>query len=74
VSAPLFVGDGLVARTLRVAPSDVAWVRYVVEAHDGLANIHIEKGGVVTLVTTREQVPRLDALIEDLERELDVQR
>ena len=71
MTAPLFVGPGMVARTIHVPRAEVAWVRYVVEAHDGLANVHVAKGGVVTLVTTEEQAELLDAVIEDLRAELE---
>ena len=70
MSAPLYVGPGLVSRTIEVARADVAWVRYVVEAHDGLANLHGDKDGTVTLVTTPSMVAELDRLIADLEDEI----
>ena len=72
MTAPLFVGPGLVTRTMRVPRADVAWVRYVIEAHDGLANVHVATGGVVTLVTTEGQAEMLDEVIGDLRDEIDV--
>ncbi|MFK7987925.1 MAG: DUF4911 domain-containing protein [Sandaracinaceae bacterium] len=70
MSAPLFLGPGLVARTIEVERADVAWVRYVVEAHDGLANLHGDKDGTITLVTTPGMLDELDRLIGDLSREI----
>lgn len=70
MSAPLFVGPGLVSRTVEVDRADVAWVRYVVEAHDGLANLHGDKDGTITLVTTPGMLGALDRLLDDLKSEI----
>lgn len=74
MTAPLFVGPGMVTRTIRVSREDVAWVRYVIEAHDGLANVHVQKGGVVTLVTTEEQAETLDGVLQDVEVDVALDR
>jgi len=74
VSAPLLLGPGLVARAVRVPKDQVAWVRYVVEAHEGLANLHFAPGGVVTLVTTAAQLDALEAVIGDLAEEIPLER
>ena len=65
MTAPLLVGPGLVARELRVPREEVAWVRWVIEAHDNLASVHVAPGGVVTLVTTESQVGVLDEVLAD---------
>ncbi len=70
MSAPLFVGPGLVSRTISVDRADVTRLRYVVEAHDGLANLHGDKDGTITLVTTPGMLEELDRLIGDLQAEI----
>lgn len=72
--APLLLDATLVARRVRVRKRDVAWVRYVVEAHDGLANVHVAPDGDVTLVTTGSQRAALDAVIDDLSAEIPLER
>jgi hypothetical protein len=74
VTSPLLLGPGLVARTVRVPKDQVAWVRWVVEAHDGLASLHFERGGVVTLVTTASQLDALEAVLDDLAAEIPLER
>jgi hypothetical protein len=69
VVASLPLGDGLCARRVRVERARVAWLRYVLEAHEGLAFMHSDGSGVVSLLTTESQREGLDALITDLERE-----
>lgn len=60
------LGEGLVARRVQVAREDVAWIRYVLEAHDGLANLHGASDGTITLVTTEDLASELDAVIGEL--------
>ncbi len=67
--APLPAGDGLCARRVRVERAQVAWLRYLLEAHEGLAFMHSDGSGQVSLLTTESQRAGLDALIADLERE-----
>ena len=73
-AAPLFVGPGLASRRVRVARRDVAWLRYVLEAHDGLANLHGDADGVITLVTTESLAPELDRVLDDLAGEMTLSR
>lgn len=62
-------GVGLVERTLVVSREQVGFVRYVVEAHEGLALMHGDGAGVVSLLAPESQAAGLDALIADLEAE-----
>lgn len=48
-------GEGLVERRARVKPENVAWLRYVLEAHEGLAFMHVEAPG-----SMRERAPNSD--------------
>lgn len=63
--APL-LGPGLVARRVRVPREEVAWLRYVLEAHDGLANLHGTGDGAITLVTTTSRAAELDEVLAEL--------
>ena len=74
MSAPLFVGHGLVARRVRVPRADVALLRYLIEAYDGLANLHGSGDGTITLVTTEERAAELDGLLDDLTAEMALER
>jgi hypothetical protein len=64
VSVPL--GPGLSSRRVRVSREEVAWVRYVLEAHDGLANLYGDGTDVITLVTPTCNEAELDAVIAEL--------
>lgn len=66
VSDAPILGSGLVSRRVHVAREDVAWLRYVLEAHDGLANLHGTADGTITLVTTESLEAELDAIITEL--------
>jgi hypothetical protein len=63
------VGAGLVERPVLVAREQVAYVRYLLEAHEGLAFLHGDGSGVVLLVAPESQTRQLDLLIADLEAE-----
>lgn len=60
------LGPGLASRRVRVAREDVAWVRYVLEAYEGLANLHGARDGAITLVTTESLAAELDLVIAEL--------
>lgn len=63
------VGEGLVERSVLVAKAQVAYLRYLLEAHDGLAFLHGDGSGVVLLISPESQARQLDQLIADLEAE-----
>lgn len=60
-------GPGLVERAVLLARADVAFLRYLLEAHDGLAFMHGDGSGVVRVFATESQASELDALVADLE-------
>jgi hypothetical protein len=65
-------GAGLVERRARVQPRNVAWLRYVLEAHEGLAFMHVEdKNGSdeVFLLAPTGLEAELDELVQDLLQE-----
>jgi hypothetical protein len=63
------VGAGLVERPVLVAKEQVAYLRYLLEAHEGLAFLHGDGSGVVLLLAPESQAHQLDLLISDLEAE-----
>ena len=73
-AAQLIEGAGLVSRRLRVQDSDVVWLRAVVEAYDGLAQLHGDGSGTITLTTTSSLAPELDRLIDQVSAEISLQR
>lgn len=48
-------------------------LRYLVEAYDGLANLHGSAEGTITLVTTEDRAAELDSLLRDLAEELPIE-
>jgi len=74
MAAALPSGPGLCVWRVRVAREQVAWLRYTLEAHEGLAFMHSDGGGGVSLLTTDSQVGALEALLADLVREGVVER
>lgn len=65
------LGEGLVVRTLRLAPPDVVRLGGILLGHDHLASIH---GGrderEVVLVTTEDRARELDAVLDELAAEI----
>jgi hypothetical protein len=68
-NAPI-LGDGLVTRRLVIRSKDVVLLKGIVEAHEGLAQVFGERGGDLTLAAPADRERELDALIDDLCREL----
>ncbi len=62
----VLLGPGLSSRIVRVPREEVAWVRYVLEAHDGLANLYGDGTDVITLVTPTCNETELDGVLVDL--------
>ena len=72
--ATIIAGDGLLHLRVRVADADVVWLRSILEAYDGLAALHGDGSGVVTLTTTLSQAEDLDTLLDELAAEARLQR
>jgi hypothetical protein len=62
-------GAGLVERPVLVAREQVALLRYVLEAHEGLGLMHGDGSGIIVLLAPESQAAALDGLIDDLEAE-----
>ncbi len=67
--APL-IGEGMVTRRVRLRAPDVVFLKGIVEAHDGLAQVFAEKGGDLTLASPADREAELEELVTDLCREL----
>ena len=64
------IGEGMVTRRLLVHARDVVYLKGIVEASEGIAQVFGEKGGELTLAAPVERAAELDALVKDLCDEL----
>jgi hypothetical protein len=64
------VGEGMVVRRVVVRARDVVFLKGVVEASEGLAAVFAERGGDLAVVAPVDRALELDALLDDLAREL----
>jgi hypothetical protein len=64
------VGEGMVGRRLIVRASDVVFVKGILEASEGLAQLFAEEGGDLTLAAPACREEELEGLVEDLVREV----
>jgi len=62
--------DEMVSRAITVRAKDVVLLKGIVEAHDGIAQVHGERGGALVLTAPKSREAELDELVRDLEREL----
>jgi hypothetical protein len=60
----------MITRQVRVRTRDVVFLKGVVEAEEGLAQVFAERGGDLTLAAPAGRARELDELVEDLCREL----
>ena len=57
-------------RRILICAGDVAFLKGIVEAHEGLAQVFAERGGELTLASPADRAEELDALVADLCAEL----
>ena len=69
-SVPPCVGPGMVSRRVIVRAKDVVFIKGIVEASEGLAQVFAERGGELTLAAPAGRAAELDELVDDLRREL----
>jgi hypothetical protein len=69
-SVPPFVGPGMVIRRVVVRAEDVVFLKGIIEALDGIAQVFAERGGDLTLASPANRAAELDALVDDLAREI----
>lgn len=70
MSVPAVLGAPLVVRRVRVAPTEVVYVKGIVEASEGLAVVFAESGGELMIATMPSQLDELDTLLRDLRDEI----
>ncbi len=70
-SVPPFVGPGMVTRSLVVRAKDVVFVKGIVEASEGLAQLFAEHGGDLTLASPKDREAELDELVLELAQAAD---
>jgi cobalamin biosynthesis protein CbiG len=70
IPVPPCVGPGMSVRRALVKPRDVVFLKGLLEAADGLAQLFAEEGGAVTIATTNSQARDLDALLDAVFDEL----
>jgi hypothetical protein len=63
--APL-IGPGMVSRRLVVDAGQVLLVKCVVEAHEGVACVFGEEGGILLIAAPEDREAELDALMVDI--------
>jgi hypothetical protein len=73
-SVPPLIGPGMVARNLVVRAKDVVFLKGIVEASEGLAQVFAERGGELVIASPVDREAELDALVADLCRELGAMR
>jgi len=70
VPVPPCVGPGMCVRRALLAPRDVVFLKGLLEASEGIAQLFAEEGGAVTIATTTSQAADLDALLDEVFAEL----
>jgi hypothetical protein len=64
------VSEGMLVRRLSVRSRDVVFVKGLIEASDGLANVFAERGGDLLIAAPPGRLEELEELLSDLEAEL----
>lgn len=62
----------MVTRRVLVASRDVVFIKGVIEALEGLAQVFAERGGELTIAAPLDRAAELDAMVDDLCAELGV--
>lgn len=70
VPVPPCVGPGMCVRRALLKPRDVVFLKGLLEAAEGVAQLFAEEGGAVTIATTNSQARDLDALLDEVFAEL----
>jgi hypothetical protein len=73
-SVPPCIGPGMVSRRIVVRAKDVAFLKGVVEAREGIAQVFAERGGDLTIASPADRERELDELVDDLCAELGAMR
>ncbi|AKT38336.1 DUF4911 domain-containing protein [Chondromyces crocatus] len=73
---PLSVAEatqGMLVQAVQVRPSDVVFLKGIIEASDGLANVFAERGGDLVLTAPPGRDAEFSELLQDLERDIGAQ-
>jgi len=62
--------EEMVSRRIVIRAQDVVFLKGVVEAHDGIAQVYGERGGELVITAPKSREHELDELVADLTREL----
>ncbi len=66
VSQAPMIGEGMVVRKILVRAKDVVFIKGILEASEGLAQLFAEEGGDLTLAAPACREAELEALVCDL--------
>jgi hypothetical protein len=62
--------EEMVTREMIVRAADVVFLKGIIEAHDGIAQVYAERGGALVITAPASREAELDELVRDLSREL----
>jgi len=74
MTSPTLEGDGLSCWHLQIERHDVMWLRYVLEASEGVALMSGGEDGHVVLVAPHDQRPAVERILGDLAEEMPLRR
>lgn len=66
----VYLDDDMVVRRVTATVSEVVFIRGIFEASDGIAAVFSEKGGELWIAACASRAREMDALLADLERDL----
>jgi len=68
---PRLLDEALIVRRLRLAQSEIVYVKSIVQASEGLCGLLAERSdSLITLVAPRDREAELDRLVDDLVSEV----
>lgn len=62
-------GEGMVSRRILVPSAQVVFVKGIIDAHEGLAQVFADSGGDLMVAAPANRARELDELVDDLVRE-----
>ena len=62
--------EGLATRSVTVEARDVVFLKRILEAHDGLAQVYAESGGDLVIAFPGDREPEVASLLADLAGEI----
>ena len=71
MTAPTPLGPGLRAIALRISRAELSFLRFTLEAHEGLALIYGDGKGKLQVICPNDQFGELHALLTELQETID---